>query len=156
GEGVARTPRPARVPAQATRISGNGTRESERHARLASAYLKGVDEAITKILALARKALQQPEALTPWQRATARSVLETWEEVHRQHRTNEETAAKERKARALRRRAETDANTTPRPRGRLAAARRALGMPSTQDQAAARAQEALAKAQARVARYKKR
>lgn len=146
------------APGAARSQHGLNSRAAEIRATFDAA--RTVAEVIAEILAAARRALAQEahhaSRLTPWQRATARAVLDTHERAEQQARTNRDTQAKENKARSLRRRAEADANHAPEARGRLAAARRAMGLPSAQDQAAAQAREALAKARARVARYKKR
>lgn len=151
-------PAPNAKPGRAAEKAGLNGRAAEILATFEAA--RTAAEAIAAILAMARRALaleaEQAGSLTPWQKATVRAVLDTHERAFQQARANRQTQAKEDKARVRRRRAEADANIAPEAAGRLAAARRALGLPNKQDQAADRARNALARAQARVRRYKKR
>lgn len=138
--------------------SGGQLGKSDRREELIASMQAAASTAaaIAAILQSAEQFLRQSANLSPWQKATARAALDTHARVEQQHKVNQETAAKEKKARTLRRHAEAEANEAPEGRGRVAAARRAMGVPSAQDKAAARARENLAKARARVKRYKTR
>lgn len=102
---------------------------------------KQLEALIEEMLTRARKALQQPEGLSPWQRDTARRVLST--HTDSQERKAAFYLAKEQRDEAIRRcrRAEADANHF-RPGDDLSSRlARFVGRPNRQDQKAERAAE---------------
>ena len=107
---------------------------------------KQLEQLIEEMLARARRALQQPEA-TPWQRATARSLLETHDAAG-QAREAWRYAVEERKqARATVRRARADRGRHgPPATDPLSALRRAMGRPTAHDRQALEASEAVKRA----------
>lgn len=115
---------------------------------------KQLEELIAEMLARARRALQQPEA-TPWQRATARSLLETHDAAG-QAREAWRYAVEERKqAREAVRRARADRGYHGPPADdALSRLRRALGSLTAHDRQALEAAEAVKRAKTAEAEAK--
>ena len=113
-----------------------------------------IEKAIAAILAAAAQALARAQALTPWQRSTARGVLETHQAQAEALAAIETAAAKRKQTRANLRLARADANDTGPATGVGAAAMRAVGLTPAQDKEAQAMRDALARAKRRHGRAK--
>lgn len=111
-----------------------------------------MEKAIAAILAGAAQALAQPQTLTPWQRSTARGVLETHQAQAEALAAMETAAEKRKRTRARLRLARADAADTSQATGLGAAAMRAVGLTPAQDKEAQDMRDALARAKRRHGR----
>ncbi len=115
---------------------------------------KQLEELIAEMLARARRALQQPEA-TPWQRATARTVLETHNAAGEAREAWRRTVEERKQAREAVRRARADrGHHGPPADDALSRLRRALGRPTAHDREALEAAEAVKRAKVAEAKAK--
>lgn len=153
--------RAARSAAPATRPTvpggaGKGSASLERAARstnrttvetvVADEANKQLAALIEEMLLRAKRALQQSSALTPWQRATARGVLETHRQAQDAQQAHREAMEARTQARAVVRRARADRNYYTMAEDPMSKLRRAMGRPSAGDRQALNAAEALAQA----------
>ncbi|WP_341353500.1 MobA/MobL family protein [Stenotrophomonas maltophilia] len=115
---------------------------------------KQLEALIEEMLARARRALQQPEA-TPWQRATARTLLETHDAAGEARETWRRTVEERKQAREAVRRARADrGHYGPPADDPFSRVRRALGRPTAHDRQALEAAEAVRRAKAAEAKAK--
>ncbi|WP_277434756.1 MobA/MobL family protein [Stenotrophomonas acidaminiphila] len=115
---------------------------------------KQLEAMIEEMLARARRALQQPEA-TPWQRATARTLLETHDAAREAREAHRRAAEARTQARATVRRARADrGHHGPPATDPVSVLRRALGRPTAHDRQALEAAEAVKRAKAAEAEAK--
>ncbi|MGB3394239.1 MAG: MobA/MobL family protein [Stenotrophomonas sp.] len=146
-----------RSPAARTRgglPEGGGKVERLAELRATLAATASMEKAIAAILAGAAQALARPQALTPWQRSTARSVLETHQAQTEALAAIDTAAEKRTQTRARVRLARADANDTSPATGVAAAALRAVGLTPAQDKEAQAMRDALARAKRRHGRAK--
>lgn len=109
---------------------------------------KQLEAMIEEMLARARRALQQPEA-TPWQRATARTLLETHDAAREAREAHRRAAEARIQARATVRRSRADrGHHGPPATDPVSVLRRALGRPTAHDRQALEAAEAVKRAKA--------
>lgn len=123
--------------------------------RATLAATASMEKAIAAILAGAAQALARPQTLTPWQRSTARGVLETHQAQAEALAAIETAAEKRKRTRARLRLARADASDTSPAAGVAAAAMRALGLTPAQDKEADAMRAALARAKRRHQRAKR-
>jgi hypothetical protein len=150
---AARSAAPATGPT-VPRGAGKGSASLERAARstnrttvetvVADEANKQLAALIEEMLARAKRALQQSSALTPWQRATARGVLETHQQAQDAQQAHREAIEARTQARAVVRRARADRNYYGLADDPVSKLRRAMGRPSAGDRQALNAAEALA------------
>ena len=115
---------------------------------------KQLEELIAEMLARARRALQQPEA-TPWQRATARTLLETHNAAGEAREAWRRTVEERKQSREAVRRARADrGHYGPPADDPFSRMRRALGRPTAHDRQALEAAEAVRRAKAAEAEAK--
>lgn len=115
---------------------------------------KQLEELIAEMLARARRALQQPEA-TPWQRATARTLLETHDAAGEAREAWRRTVEQRKHAGETVRRARADrGHHGPPADDAFSRMRRALGRPTAHDRQALEAAEAVKRAKAAEAEAK--
>ena len=133
---------------------GGGKVERLEELRATLAVAATIEKAIAAILAAAAQALARAQALTPWQRSTARGVLETHQAQAEALAAIETAAAKRKQTRANLRLARADANDTGPATGVGAAAMRAVGLTPAQDKEAQAMRDALARAKRRHGRAK--
>ncbi|MGX5730926.1 MobA/MobL family protein [Pseudoxanthomonas beigongshangi] len=115
---------------------------------------KQLEEVIAEMLARARRALQQPEA-TPWQRATARGLLETHDAARQAREAWRRTVEERKQAGETVRRARADrGHYGPPADDPFSRMRRALGRPTAHDRQALDAAEAVKQAKAAEAKAK--
>ncbi len=115
---------------------------------------KQLEELIAEMLARARRALQQPEA-TPWQRATARTLLETHNAAGEAREAWRRTVEERKQAGETVRRARADrGHYGPPAVDPFSRMRRALGRPTAHDRQALDAAEAVKQAKAAEAKAK--
>lgn len=146
-----------RAPSARTRgglPEGGGKVERLEELRATLAATASMEKAIAAILAGAAQALARPQALTPWQRSTARSVLETHQAQTEALAAIDTAAEKRTQTRARLRLARADANDTSPATGVAAAALRAVGLTPAQDKEAQAMRDALARAKRRHGRAK--
>lgn len=116
---------------------------------------KQLEAMIEEMLARARRALQQPETLTPWQRATARGLIESHDAAREAQEAHRRAAEARTQARATVRRARADrGHHGPPATDPVSVLRRALGRPSAHDRQAIEAAEAVKRAKAAEAEAK--
>ncbi|HIE5095162.1 TPA: MobA/MobL family protein [Stenotrophomonas maltophilia] len=110
---------------------------------------KQLEAMIEEMLARARRALQQPETLTPWQRATARGLIESHDAAREAREAHRRAAEARTQARATVRRARADrGHHGPPATDPVSVLRRALGRPTAHDRQALEAAEAVKRAKA--------
>lgn len=136
--------------------AGKGSASLERAARstnrttvetvVADEANKQLAALIEEMLLRAKRALQQSSTLTPWQRATARGVLETHRQAQDAQQAHREAIVARTQARAVVRRARADRNYYTMADDPVSKLRRAMGRPSAGDRQALDAAEALVKA----------
>lgn len=115
---------------------------------------KQLEELIAEMLARARRALQQPEA-NPWQRATARGLLETHDAARQAREAWRRTVEERKQAGETVRRARADrGHHGPLANDAFSRMRRALGRPTAHDRQALDAAEAVKRAKAAEAKAK--
>lgn len=115
---------------------------------------KQLEALIEEMLARARRALQQPEA-TPWQRATARGLLETHDAARQAREAWHRTVEQRKHAGETVRRARADqGHHGPPADDAFSRMRRALGRPTAHDRKALDAAEAVKRAKAAEAKAK--
>lgn len=115
---------------------------------------KQLDELIAEMLARARRALQQPEA-TPWQRATARGLLETHDAARQAREAWRRTVEQRKHAGETVRHARADrGHRGPPADDAFSRMRRALGRPTAHDRQALDAAEAVKRAKVAEAKAK--
>ncbi|HDS1311257.1 TPA: hypothetical protein QEK25_003351 [Stenotrophomonas maltophilia] len=115
---------------------------------------KQLEELIAEMLARARRALQQPEA-TPWQRATARTLLETHDAAGEAREAWRRTVEERKQAREAVRRARADrGHYGPPADDPFSRMRRALGHPTAHDRQALDAAETVKRAKVAEAQAK--
>lgn len=147
-----------RAPSARTRgglPEGGGKVERLAELRATLAATASMEKAIAAILAGAAQALARPQALTPWQRSTARSVLETHQAQTEALAAIDTAAEKRTQTRARLRLARADANDTSPATGVAAAALRAVGLTPAQDKEAQAMRDALARAKRRHGQAKR-
>lgn len=116
---------------------------------------KQLEALIEEMLARARKALRQPETTTPWQRATARTLLETHNAAGEAREAWRRTVEERKQAREAVRRARADrGHYGPPADDPFSRMRRALGRPTAHDRQALEAAEAVRRAKAAEAEAK--
>ena len=116
---------------------------------------KQLEAMIEEMLARARRALQQPETLTPWQRATARGLIESHDAAREAREAHRRAAEARTQARATVRRARADrGHHGPPATDPVSVLRRALGRPTAHDRQALEAAEAVKRAKAAEAEAK--
>ena len=115
---------------------------------------KQLEELIAEMLARARRALQQPEA-SPWQRATARGLLDTHDAARQAREAWRRTVEERKQAGETVRRARADrGHHGPPADDAFSRMRRALGRPTAHDRKALDAAEAVKRAKAAEAKAK--
>lgn len=115
---------------------------------------KQLEELIAEMLVRARRALQQPEA-TPWQRATARTLLEAHDAAGEAREAWRRTVDERKQAREAVRRARADrGHYGPPADDPFSRVRRALGRPTAHDRQALEAAEAVKRAKVAEAEAK--
>lgn len=146
-----------RTPSARTRgglPEGGGKVERLEELRATLAAAASMEKAVAAILAMATRALRRPQALTPWQRSTARSVVTTHEAQQQAWEAVDKATEKRKQTRAHLRLARADANDTGPATGVTAAAMRAVGLTPAQDKEAQAMRDALARAKRRHGRAK--
>lgn len=146
-----------RTPSARTRgglPEGGGKVERLEELRATLAATASMEKAIAAILAGAGRALARPQALTPWQRSTARSVVATHEAQQQAWEAVDKATEKRKQTRARLRLARADAADTSQATGVAAAAMRAVGLTPAQDKEAQAMRAALARAKRQHGRAK--
>lgn len=123
--------------------------------RATLAATASMEKAIAAILRGAALALARPQALTPWQKDTARRVLATHEAQGQAWEAVGKAAEKRGQTRAHLRLARADAADTSQATGVAAAALRAVGLTPAQDKDADAMRDALNRAKRRHERAKR-
>ncbi len=148
----------SRAPSARTRgglPEGAGKVERLEELRATLAATASMEKAIAAILAGAAQALARPQTLTPWQKATARGVLETHQAQTEALAAIDTAEEKRTHTRARLRLARADAADTSQATGVAAAAMRAVGLTPAQDKEADAMRAALARAKRRHERAKR-